>query len=299
MKQPRNYTFMVLLVLSFLSACIPRASSLERPTFRPLPESLTLVRLDPPGVGSGNATFRLELEAGNPNTFALTLSRLDFTLFINGRRSAQGSSSEGVSLPPNSSERLTLDVTVALSQAPELLGDMARLVAGEPTQYRLEGAVTVEAFGLQRRFSSVTLAEGVIEQPVALTPPVFRYLPENSGPREVSLNRTVIAVGLELDNPTPFGYLFSAPAVELKLDNQSVATASVVAQPVPAFSSASVTLQFELHPTTLGVALVKELASLSSGSGLNLELSGRFSLELPGIFTRDFSLERLLAAVLR
>ena len=119
------------------------------------------MRLKPPGVGSGNTKFRLELSVGNANSFALSLSRLDFTLFIGGRRAAQGSSNEEVSLPPNASKHLTLNVTVALSEVPEVLGDVARLVAGEPTPYRLEGAATASAFGLSRRYAAVTLAEGL------------------------------------------------------------------------------------------------------------------------------------------
>lgn len=297
MKRSTVRTLVNLLLLSALSACVPGVSSVERPIFRPIPESLTLVRLDPPGVGAGTATFRLDLEVDNPNAFDLSLSKLDFELFINGKRAAQGSS-EGVSLPPNGSERLRLDFTVALSEAPELLGDMARLVVGETLPYRLEGAATVEAFGLSRRLSNVTLAEGEVAQPVALTAPTFRYLPE-SGLRALSLNRVVVAVGLALDNPTPFGYVFSAPAIALKLDGQTVAEAGVAAQPVPAFASATLTLRFELRPTTLGVALVEKLAKLSSGAGLDLELSGRFALELPGMLTRDFSVERLLTTILR
>ncbi|CAN5885911.1 hypothetical protein BH24DEI2_BH24DEI2_12600 [soil metagenome] len=156
------HALIAALLLSLLSACVPSVSSVEPPTFRPLPESLTLLRLDPPGVGAGDATFRLEL-----------------------------------------------------------------------------------------------------------------------------------------DNPTPLGYVFSAPAVALKLDGKSVAEAGVMPLPVPAFSTATLTLQFELRPATLGVVLVRQLSNLSSGRGLDLELSGRFSLELPGLFRRDFSVERLLAAVLR
>ena len=296
-KPPRTVRALALLLLVFLSACIPRADSLERPTFRPVPGSFALVRLDPPGVGSGAATFSLDLEVGNPNPFALSLSELDFVLFLNGRRSAQGRSGEGVVLPPQGSERLDLAVTAPLSEAPELLDDVARLIAGEPTRYRLEGAATVEAFGLRRRLS-VTLASGTVEQPVALRAPSFRYLSERSGLREVSVNRVVIEVGLELSNPTPLGYVFTAPDLRLTLGGRSVGEGQVVTQALPAFSSIPLVLRFELNPATLGVALASRLAGLS-GEGLELGLSGSFALELPGVTRRDFSAARLLSAVLR
>ena len=287
----------VFLALSLVGACVPQVSSLEQPTFRAVPESVRLVRLDPPGIGSGTALFRLELDASNPNAFALTLSDLDFDLFLGDRPVARGSSG-GVSLPPNGSERLTLEVTVDLEETPELLGDLTRLVTGEPLRYRLEGAATAEAFGLQRRFSAVTLAAGTVE-PVSLAAPSFRYLPEVSGLREVSLDRVVVAVGIELSNPTPLGYLFSAPALELNLGGRRVAETRVAAQPLPAFSSARLNVQFEFRPATAGTALVQGLTNLNGGGSLDLDLSGCFSLELPGVTKRDFSVERLLEGVLR
>ena len=298
-EPPRTVRALIaLLVLVFLSACLPRAASLEEPTFRPVPESFALVRLDPPGVGSGTATFSLDLEVGNPNPFALSLSELDFVLFINGRRAARGRSAEGVALPPRGSGRLDLAIKVPLSEAPELLGDMAHLVTGEPTRYRLEGAATVGAFGLRRRLSSVTLASGTVEQPVTLRAPTFRYLPERSGLRELSVNRVVLEVGLELSNPTPLGYVFTAPDITLTLGGRSVGEGQVVTQALPAFSSTPLTLRFDFNPATLGVALASRLANLSGG-GLELGLSGSFALELPGILRRDFSVARLLSGVLR
>ena len=299
MTRPRTLHILVAFTaIALLSACIPQAASVEPPSFRPVPESFALVQLDPPGVGSGTATFSLDLEVGNPNPFALSLSELDFVLFIEGRRAARGRSAEGVTLPPHGVKRLTLDITAPLSEVPEGLDDVARLIAGEPTRYLIEGAATVEAFGLRRRLSSVTLASGTVEQPVALRAPTFRYLPEGSGIRELSVDRIVIEVGLELANPTPLGYVFTAPDVRLMLGDRSVGKGQIITQPVPAFSSAALTLRFEFSPATLGIALASRLADPGGGE-LELGLSGGFALELPGILRRDFSVARLLSAVLR
>lgn len=77
MKLPNFSIYLTFLLLSLLTACVPNINSVEPPTFRPFPESLTLLRLDPPGVGSGDATFRLELEVDNSNAFALSLSQIN------------------------------------------------------------------------------------------------------------------------------------------------------------------------------------------------------------------------------
>ena len=289
---------LVVVGLGLLPGCIPRVEAVERPTFRLLPETLALLRLDPPGVGSGTAVFGLVVEVGNPNGFALSLSDLDVGLAVGGTPAALARSSQGVNLPPHASRTLELEVTVDLNKTPDLLADLARLVAGEPTPYRLEGAATARAFGVERRFETV-IAEGTLQQAVPLSAPTFRFLPEASGLRELSLHRAVVAVGVELDNATPLGYVFSAPALTLQLGGRPVASVGVTAQPLPAFSSAALSLAFELRPADLGTALVQELAGLSQGGGLDLELSGGFSLELPGLLRRDFSLPRLFGAVLR
>ena len=84
--------------------------------------------------------------------------------------------------------------------------------------------------------------------------PTFRYLPENSG-LQVSANQVVVDVGLELENPTPLGYVFSAPDVRLMLGGRSVGEGRVVTQPLPAFGKAPPTLRLELNPATVGAAL--------------------------------------------
>jgi hypothetical protein len=58
--------------------------------------------------------------------------------------------------------------TLPLEQAPELVGDIERLLAGEPTRYRIEGTATAEVVGFRRRLTSVVLAEGTIVQPFPL-----------------------------------------------------------------------------------------------------------------------------------
>lgn len=156
---------LALLLLASISACVPQ---LEPPTFRLVLEGSGLVRFDPPVIGAGEAIFRINLEATNPNTVALTFTDISFDLFINDRVVGQGQTSEKVRLPPTSSERFAVTVTIPLSQVPDLITDIEQLIAGEPTYYRVEGTATAEVVGFQRRLSSVVIAEGTIVQPFPL-----------------------------------------------------------------------------------------------------------------------------------
>lgn len=156
-----------VLFASF-SGCYSQLSSLEPPTFSLILEGSGLIAFDPPLIGAGEAVFRLNLEATNPNTVALTFTDITFDLFINDRLAGEGHTTDKVHLPPKGSARFAVTATVPLDQAPELVADIERLLAGEPTHYRIEGTATAEAVGLRRRLTSVVLAEGTIEQPFPL-----------------------------------------------------------------------------------------------------------------------------------
>jgi len=209
--KPRHIAILVTLAL-VLSACVPGAVPLlEAPTFRLMSAGSGLVRLDPPGVGSGAAVFRFNLEVFNPNPFGLTLDRIDFDLAVNGRRAASSSFAGGLALAPRGSSPLTLEVAVPLATGLGLLSDLARLIAGEPTTYALQGVVTVDLLGVRQRLPAVTLASGTISQPLVLAAPRVSFSLEQSGLRELSLTRAVVELAFTLENPSPLGYLFRAP----------------------------------------------------------------------------------------
>lgn len=289
------WLFLVLLLLALLAACAPATSFVAAPTFRFLPEGSGLVRLEPPGVGSGAAVFRFNLEAANPNAFGVTLAGLDFELAVNGRRAASSRFVGGVSLAPQGTSPLALEVAVPLVEGVALLGDVARLIAGEPTRYTLTGTVTLEVLGMRQRLPSATLAAGEVRQPLALLAPEVRFVPEASGLREFTPTRAVVEVGLELHNPGPLGYLFRAPDLTLQLAGTRLGQAGLVREPVRPFARTPLALRFEFNPLSLGAVA----AQLGAGSPLELGVQGAFVLELPGVTTQAFPARELAQGVLR
>jgi hypothetical protein len=289
------WLFSLLLLLALLGACAPATGFVAAPSFRFVPEGSGLVRLEPPGVGAGAAVFRVNLEATNPNAFGVTLAGLDFELALNGRRAAASRFVGGVSLAPQGSSPLALEVAVPLVEGVALLGDLARLIAGESTRYTLTGAVTLEVLGVRQRLPSATLAAGEVRQPLALLAPEVRLVPERSGLREFTPKRAVIEVGLELHNPGPLGYLFRAPDLALYLSDIRLGQAGLVREPVRPFARTPVALRFEFNPLSLGAAA----AQLAAGSPLNVGVQGEFALELPGIAAQTFPARELARGVLR
>ena len=297
MKRPLSPRWLALLTLALLlTACVPGANSLvQAPQFRLLTQDSGLVRLNPPGVGSPSATFLFNLEVQNPNAFGLSLAGLDFDLFVNDKRSVRGSFTEGFTLAANGSTRLPLEVDVPLEQGISLLADLAGLIVGEPTRYRLDGTVALEVLGTRQQLPSATLVSGTLVQPIRLAAPEVRFVSEGSGLRDVGLTKATIEVQLELTNPTPLGYVFRAPELDMRLGGARVGVGRAVTQALPAGGDAPLSLQIDVNP----IALASQLASLQAGRGLEFSLLGGFTLGLPGILDRDFAVQNLVSGLLR
>ena len=118
-----------VLAVLVLAACAPGARMLSAPTFSLDASRSGFVRIDPPGIGEGTASFRIALRVENPNPFALKLAALDGDLFFQDVRAAALSFRGGIDLPAAGSAPLILDVRVPLGAAPALLDTIAGLVA--------------------------------------------------------------------------------------------------------------------------------------------------------------------------
>lgn len=239
-----------------------------------------LVRLEPSGVGFGNALVELQLEARNPNPFPLDLAGLDGDFFLGGERVAATSFSDGISLPANGSNRLRLDITIPVEGAAQVLGQFVRLVAGDPVDYRMDAAVSVDVFGAPQRFPTLTVARGELQVPGGLRPPTVRF---DAQATRVSFNGLTarIDLGLVVDNPLPIGYFIRGPQVTLELDGRPVGTASIPRTPIPAQATSPSALRFEVGIADAGTVLLTRLQS--GGSGIRFSLDGGLEIEIPGV----------------
>lgn len=296
MKHRIRLLTMSLGLIGLLSGCIPGVGGLiESPRFSLAPNGAQLVRLDPPGVGPAAALFRFNIDVENPNSFGLNLAGIDFDFFVEGNQVARSQFRDGVQLAANGRSQLTLDASVPLREGIQLLVDLAELIIGEPTDYRIDGTVSVRALGSVQRLPELTIVSGTLTQPIRLAPPQVRLASGRTGVREISTQRVVVGVGLELRNPTPVGFLFRAPDLTLTLGNATIGRAGLVEQPVPALSTSSLDLTFEFSP----FRFASQAATLTSGGSLNLGLGGDFALVVPGITTSNFPTQQLVSGLLR
>jgi late embryogenesis abundant protein len=109
------------------------------------------------------ATLRLWARVHNPNSFGLTLSAIDGSVYLEDTRAASVDFPLGLPLQPGVEEIIPLDVSLRLSDLPGLGGVLARAVSGNPLAYRLEGRFTVDAGPLGTpSFGPSTLLRGEV-----------------------------------------------------------------------------------------------------------------------------------------
>jgi LEA14-like dessication related protein len=275
-----------LLVSLTLAACAPAASGvLAPPSFRLVSEDSGLLRLDLPGFGAGGATFRLAVEAHNPNPFPLRLAALDGDFFLAGARVAATSIPGGIDLPPRGSARLGFEIDVDAARLPELMGGLADILAGRGVAYRIDGVVGVEVLGAVQRFGRVTLVEGTVRQEIVLRPPSVSIDAAASGVRSVSFDGITIDLALRVRNPNPVGVSLRAPDARLRVGERDVAIVQVLPDRIAARAETVLVQRVVINPVQLGAAIVTQLQGLAAGGAgsVDVAITGAWEMEVPGL----------------
>ncbi len=116
-------------------------------------------------------TFRLHLEAQNPNASVAAMSQMSWTLFIDQLEMLSGELGERVEIAPNSSSIIPLDISVDLfqvlsGQSVETIANFAFNLAGEggkPARMMLRIKPTVQILGSKFSYPidvGLTFSEG-------------------------------------------------------------------------------------------------------------------------------------------
>ena len=124
----------LILPLLLLSGCSLLQKSIQEPTVHM--EKVRLISL-----GFDHAELEFELRIDNPNRIGITLTELDYVLFLSDQRFLSGSSAVRTTLTAHESTRLKLPVRVVFKEASAAIGSWAK-AAEAP--YRLEARVQVD-----------------------------------------------------------------------------------------------------------------------------------------------------------
>ena len=142
--QKRSRASFLFLVFLFYAVfgCTP-AQILTKPEWR-----LQGIRID--RIDLSGASLGLSVQLTNPNSVGLTIQHLSYQLYLHEVEIAAGERKTPFELPRHASVDIVLPVEVRLKQARELAPFLKN--APEEIDYRIEGEVTLQAMGMEKRF---------------------------------------------------------------------------------------------------------------------------------------------------
>jgi LEA14-like dessication related protein len=122
------------LGIALLCGCATLVPKLEAPR-------LTLLAVTVAAVGPAQQQLRLRLHAENPNTRAIAVQSIEFTLEISGERVAQGATAAAFSVPAQGATDFDVEATTDLNEALRLV---ASALGHHSVDYRLYGTVHLQ-----------------------------------------------------------------------------------------------------------------------------------------------------------
>ena len=140
------------LVAASLAAC-QSMSQLQPPTVR-------LDGIQPQKIGLFNQQWQVTLAVSNPNDRDLVATSVDYTLYVQGEKFADGMTQSAVTLPARASTQVTTQLTTGLLDVLKQLQPLAG--EAEPkVDYRIKGVANVKGLLLPVHFDR----EGTVALP--------------------------------------------------------------------------------------------------------------------------------------
>ncbi len=310
-----------------LVACAPRAVNeitdatpivdVAAPRFVVDPDATRIERFDPPGAGAGVA-LTVGALVTNPNDFAVTVERIEWTLRLAGRPVAAGTLPATLRVPPRSTVPVSWAVDASLADARDLWAPVVGAYAGRPLPFEVEGRLRfvseVYAFttGVRPLFAGVLVARESVRSP---------ELRPIEGAHEVTAVRAdapVVRLALRVSNPGDVGYFLTGRGLRLMLgvpreapgdetrpptpdeltDALTVGELDLAPVPVPAGASVRADLFVYVDPAALSSAARHRLEAAIAGVATPFALAGAWSFDVLGVDSFPVPGDPVLSGVL-
>lgn len=141
-KRFRCFSLFVIFLLPVVIGCTP-ARLLSKPEWRL--QGIQIDRIDLSGASIG-----LALRIINPNPVGVTIRHLTYQFYLHDVKIAEGEMTTPFELPRHGSIDILLPVQMSFKEARELAPLLRK--QGEEIDYRLEGGITLQAMGTEKRF---------------------------------------------------------------------------------------------------------------------------------------------------
>ncbi|MGL4609299.1 MAG: LEA type 2 family protein [Trueperaceae bacterium] len=289
-----------LVSLSLLSGCVPAQDDRAVGTNIELAEPVTPVepltfgieeavieRFNPPGPSSAALLeLRLKTRAQNINPFALTLTRIEYTLFLQNKEITGGVFSPNLEVAGNAQNSFTLAIDTTLEDR-GLIKAAAQTYTGTPLPFHIEGTLsfTSNSYGFTTR--NLTLFSGTLTSKQKLKLPSFTL----SESRVFTLrdNVPVVRALVQAENTGDVGYFFYGKDLELFLDGVAIAKQDVSAIPLQTRGQNSIEILFYPSPTDLDGGAIDLLNQVLQGKEASLEIRGPAFIDVLGVDTYELT----------
>jgi LEA14-like dessication related protein len=289
---------LALILLVFVAGCLPfrRAPSAGAAIDRAEPiapiEPLILTssesvieRFDPPGPESTSLLeLSLSTRAQNINSFAVTLTRIDYDFFLNSVKVSSSQFAPNLLVQGNSEEPLTLALSTPLERT-DLIKAAAQTYTGVPLPFRLEGTLsfTSDNYGFTTR--KLVLLSGELSSRQQLELPTLSLVSGENNIFNLREGVPVIRLLLEAQNPGDVGYFLYGKDLEVLLSDVPVAKQDASPVPVQAGQTSRFEVLFYPDLSALNGEVTAALDSALNGGETQVTVRGQFFVDVLGVDT--------------
>jgi LEA14-like dessication related protein len=294
--------FLVLFLLVSLAGCLPfrrgvspgdaidRAEPLAPIEPLVLTANETVIeRFNPPGPDQSSVLeLTLATTAQNVNPFIVTLTRLDYDLYLQDRRVSSGEFTPGLRVEANAQEPLVLALSAPLERN-DLIKAAAQTFLGTPLSFRLEGTLSFSSDNYGFTTRKLVLLQGELTSRQQLELPSLSLTEGETRAFMLRDGVPVIRTLVQAENPGDVGYFLYGKDLEVLLNDVPLAKQDVSPVPVQAGQVATFELLFYPALSELGAEATNTLADALNGSKITLTLRGGLWVDVLGVDTFEVS----------
>jgi LEA14-like dessication related protein len=249
-----------------------------------VPGQTLIERFDPPGAGS-TAKAVIGAQAKNTNSFGVTLTHVDYEVFLLDKSVARGSLRPDVFVAPDSLVPLKFPFSASLEKQTDLIKAVAKSFTGTPLAFRLEGSMTFTSQSYGFTTQKVTLLQGDMLSKQKLEPPQLSLNENASAAYTLREGVPIVRVVMDVTNGGDIGYFIYGKDIELYLGDIKIALQDISPNPIAAGQEGSFEILFYPDLTILEGEALKVLKAALQGIPTSLELKGNLSVDVLGVDT--------------
>lgn len=284
--------FLLFLVSSLLSSCLPRTAPLRvepKVDIIPLvfslqPEATIIESFDPPGAGS-QLDLKLGILVKNPNSFAINLRKLNYQLALAGTRIETNELEPNYYIRAYGEVPISIQVKASVEGKSKLIKAIARAFTGVNIDFSLDGQTVFESLTHEFKSSPETLVSGKIAVRNEVLLPLMSVNTVETSVYLLRADAPVIKVNIWAQNPGEVGYFIYGQEVNLNLDGEILMSQDIALNALPANQVTNIEIFFYPDMDYISESLKGKINAALAGTAIAFSLTGDILIDVLGIDT--------------